>query len=488
MSGYEETVKEREDEEIDLCILFRNFFQGLLRFWWLIAILMLVGGYGMYARATRFYTPRYRSTASFTVMTGDEDSGETYNFFYDVQSAGQMARTFPYILGSDLLWDAMRADLGVETINGSVSAAAVSESNLIEMSAVSSSPQDARAILESAIRVYPSVARFVIGPTKFNMIETPTVPTEPYNRPNCARSVVKGAAAGCGAGLMLLGVYALFKRTLQKPEELKNELNLPCLGQIPRVRRKARWKMGKKAEARISLRVLQNFKENLQGLQLKIERGMGASGGKVLLITSTSTAEGKSTLAMNLAYTAAEHGKRVLLVDGDLRKQDSRLLLTDQPGSGLAEVLAGDVSLEKAVGKHEDGGFWYLCGSKAVRRPYRLLSQDRAEEVFREMREQYDLILLDSPPAEMFADAGLLARFAESVLYVIRYDYVQKWRVLDSIAGLQGSGAKLMGYVFNEMPPKRGRYGYGRYGYGYGYGYYGYYGGSESEREARDEA
>ena len=192
MSGYEETVKEREDEEIDLGILFRNFFQGLLRFWWLIAILMLVGGYGMYARATRFYTPRYRSTASFTVMTGDEDSGETYNLFYDVQSAGQMARTFPYILGSDLLWDAMRADLGVETINGSVSAAAVSESNLIEMSAVSSSPQDARAVLESAIRVYPSVARFVIGPTKFNMIETPTVPTEPYNRPNCARSVVKG--------------------------------------------------------------------------------------------------------------------------------------------------------------------------------------------------------------------------------------------------------------------------------------------------------
>ena len=116
------------------------------------------------------------------------------------------------------------------------------------------------------------------------------------------------------------------------------------------------------------------------------------------------------------------------------------------------------------------------------------MSQDRAEEVFRKMREQYDLILLDSPPAEMFADAGLLARFAESVLYVIRYDYVQKWRVLDSIAGLQGSGAKLMGYVFNEMPPKRGRYGYGRYGYGYGYGYYGYYGGSESEREARDEA
>ena len=113
--------------------------------------------------------------------------------------------------------------------------------------------------------------------------------------------------------------------------------------------------MGKKAEARISLRVLQNFKENLQGLQLKIERGMGASGGKVLLITSTSTAEGKSTLAMNLAYTAAEHGKRVLLVDGDLRKQDSRLLLTDQPAAAWRRCWLGMSPWRKRWGSRRRG-------------------------------------------------------------------------------------------------------------------------------------
>lgn len=467
-------------EALDLGILLRNLFYGLCRFWWLLAMFMMAGGWLMYTRASRSYVPLYRSTASFTVMTGDMESGESYNFFYDVQSAGQLARTFPYILSSELLGDAMKADLGVSVINGNLYASAVSESNLITMGAISTDPDDAKAILESAIRVYPGVARFVIGPTKFHMIEVPTTPEIPYNEPNYMASVRKGATAGAGAGMLLLVLYAFFKRTLQKPEELRGVLNIPCLGQIPRVRKKARWKKKPIEEGAISSRLLQNFRENLQGLQLKVERGMEMSEGKMLLITSTSTAEGKTTLAVNLARTAAEHGKRVLLVDGDLRKQNTRLRLTKQPGPGLLEVLENKCSLEQAVEKNEENGFWFLCGSTSIKRPYKLLGGERTGIIFEKLQKDYDLVVMDSPPAEMFADAGILSQHAESVLYVIRYDHVQKWRVLDTIAGLQGNGAKIMGYVFNEMPSHEGRYGYGRYGYGY-YGYYGDYGGEKEE-------
>src|SRR5699024_5098088 len=128
-------------------------------------------------------TPMYRSEASFTVMTGgNEDNVGTgsYNFYYDSSTAGQLAKTFPYILSSSLLTNAIKADLGVESINGSISAQAVSDSNLITMTVTSSDPKDAKEILESAIRVYPEVSRFVIGDTKFNMINVPAEPTEPY--------------------------------------------------------------------------------------------------------------------------------------------------------------------------------------------------------------------------------------------------------------------------------------------------------------------
>ena len=103
----------------------------------------------------------------------------TYNFYYDTTTAGQLARTFPYILSSSLLTDAIKEDLGVEAVNGSISAQAISESNMITMSVISQSPEDAKTILESAIKVYPDIARFVIGDTRFNIIDEPTMPDEP---------------------------------------------------------------------------------------------------------------------------------------------------------------------------------------------------------------------------------------------------------------------------------------------------------------------
>ncbi len=86
------------------------------------------------------------------------------------------SQDLPYILSSSLLTDAIKEDLGVEAVNGSISAQAISESNMITMSVISQSPEDAKAILESAIKVYPDIARFVIGDTRFNIIDEPTMP------------------------------------------------------------------------------------------------------------------------------------------------------------------------------------------------------------------------------------------------------------------------------------------------------------------------
>ena len=138
-----------EEHELDLGTLFWNFLQGLYRFWWLVVILAMLGSAALYIKASRFYTPMYRASASFTVMTGGDSESESYNFYYDTTTAGQLANTFPYILSSSLLTDAIKADLGVETINGSIEASAVSDSNLITMSVTSSRAEDAKAILSS---------------------------------------------------------------------------------------------------------------------------------------------------------------------------------------------------------------------------------------------------------------------------------------------------------------------------------------------------
>ena len=464
--------EQREDMEIDLGVLLWNFWKILKRAWWLIPVLALLAGAAGYVKSSRFYTPMYQSSASFTVMTGGED-GQSYNFYYDTTTAGQLAKTFPYILGSSLLTDAMKEDLGTDVINGSISAQAVSDSNLITMTATSSSPEDAKAILESAIRVYPDVARFVIGSTQFNMIDVPTLPEEPYNKPSYTRQVEKWALAGAAAAVLLIGIAALLKKTVQKPDELKAVMSLQCLGNIPEVRFKAR---SRRRGQEVSIRtqgIPQGFKESFASLQVRLEREMESRNAKILMVTSTAAGEGKSVTAANLALTAASHGKKVLLIDGDLRRQDTRKRITEEPGAGVEAVATGSASLKDALFHDPSSGMWLLAGDKPAQQIPRVLNSPLMREALDSCREEMDLVIVDAPPCELFEDAVVWAEYADCVLYVVRHDFVQRRRVQDGISELEDSHAEILGYAFNEVPVHRGGYGY--YGYGrYGYGYYGY--------------
>lgn len=481
-----EDRKENPDElVIDLGTLLWNFLQGLARLWWLVLVLALLGSLAYYVKNSQFYTPMYRASASFTVMTGgtSENTGtESYNFYYDTTTAGQLAKTFPYILSSSLLTDAIKEDLGVESINGSIAASAVSESNLITMTVTSDDPEDAKAILESAIKVYPDVSRFVIGETKFNMINVPTVPTEPYNKPNYTRKVIKGALIGAAAGLFLIVLYAFFRKTVQTPDELKTVTSLACVGNIPEIKAKAARKKRNRDLSIFNKNLSQRFKENILSIELKAERELEDKAGKILLVTSTISGEGKSTLALNLAYAAAAHGKNVLFIDADLRKQVDRKKLTDTESKGLFGVVKGKLTLAEAVETDKRSGIHFLCGSLPVRNVPAVLNHPNFREALGEMRKEYELIILDTPPAEMFEDASLMAEYADGILYIIRHDFVQKRRILDSLAGLEESGTPILGYAFNGVPLHKGKYGY--YGYGrYGYGYYGKYGYGEQKEE-----
>ena len=476
----------REEMEIDLGTLIWNFFRYLIKAWWLIPILALLGGAAGYLRSTQFYTPMYRSTATFTVMTGStEDAGSIYNFYYDTTTAGQLARTFPYILSSDLLTEAICQEMGTEYINGSISAQAISDSNMITMSVTSSDPEAARQILEAAIEVYPDVARFVLGQIQFNMIEVPTTPAEPYNRPNYSRTVRTWAMVGAGGGILLIGLLALLRKTVQKPEELKAITSLPCLGNLPEVRFKARGKNNPQMVSLFNTRMPQNYKESIASLLVKTEREMEGTGGKVLLVTSTISGEGKSALAINLAYTAASHGKNVLFIDGDLRKQEDGKQMGLEDGYGLEELILEGEHQKEAIRREERSGIWAICGSRPAKKIPNLLNHPRLREILESSSKHMDLIVIDTPPCELFEDAGILAEYADGILYVIRHDAVQRRRILEGISDLEESSTKLLGYVFNGVPVHHsgyGYYGYGRYGYGYyGYGKYGKYGYGDQE-------
>ena len=218
---------------------------------------------------------------------------------------------------------------------------------------------------------------------------------------------------------------------------------------------------------------------------VKTEREMEGTGGKVLLVTSTISGEGKSALAINLAYTAASHGKNVLLIDGDLRKQEDGKQMGLEDGYGLEELILEGEHQKEAIRLEERSGIWAICGSRPAKKIPNLLNHPRLREILENSSKHMDLIVIDTPPCELFEDAGILAEYADGILYVIRHDAVQRRRILEGISDLEESSTKLLGYVFNGVPVHHsgyGYYGYGRYGYGYyGYGKYGKYGYGDQE-------
>ena len=484
MEDQRREIENREEEiEIDLVLLFKAFWKSFARLWWLVLLLILGGATGFYAFQNLRYEPLYACSATFTVVTGDGENG-TYNFYYNSNTADQMSRTFPYILDSSFFRSALLERLETDSLNGTITSETVENSNMVTMRAESPDPEEARRILDTALEIYPETARFVLGDIQFQYLDEPETPAAPYNQIGLKRTLALGGGAGALAGILILGLTALFRRTARNPEEMQKITSLRCLAMIPKVRFKARKKHKKQKLSVLDKRISYGYRESLRALQIRLENMLAKEEGKVLLVASTASGEGKSTLAVNLSELLAAKGKRVLLIDGDLRKQDDAGIIGLRDGAGLADIVRGEKTLKEGLRKLKKSGIWFLGSRRTVKQPASVLSNPRLGELIQALRKEMDFIIIDTPPCEMFQDAGMLSDFADGILYVVKYDFVPQRRIWEGLSFLGGRSARILGYVFNSYPESvseygYGRYGYGRYGYGrYGYGKYGYGGGS----------
>lgn len=398
--------------EIDLSVLFRDLLRSFGKLWWLAILLAAIVAAGALLHSIRSYAPMYKVEATFTVETyNPTQSG--YTFFYDSHTASQMALTFPHLLDSDLLLERVKADLGVEYLNGTPSATVIDNSNLFTLAVTSRDPQAACDIMQALIKNYPAVAEYVIGKIQLNMIDYPEFPSVPYNRTQHVKYTAFGCLIGFALGLVIVLLHALMRNTVRKETDIVEKLQAACLGAIPMVVPK-----GNRKTVDLSFhnkKVGTPFQESFRGLALQTTRMM--EDRKILLITATTPEEGTSTVARNLAEALEEQGKSVILVNGNAQ---------------IAERLHG-------------------------------------------AKKDADYVLIDAPSCQTLSQVVPLAEQAEAILYVIRQDYSKLPRVMNCFEELNQFDAKLIGCVLTGVRSGITGYGYG-YGYGYGNGYrYGRY-------------
>lgn len=214
------------------------------------------------------------------------------------------------------------------------------------------------------------------------------------------------------------------------------------------------------------------FVEAYKSLRTNLEFLSASSGCKVILITSSVPEEGKSNVAINLATTMAAGGKKVVLVDGDLRKGSlSRYLHLNRNRPGISNVVANQCTLTDALVRFKNVQFTLLPVGPLPPNPSEMLATPAVEALFKGLREYYDYVIVDTPPVSMVTDAAVMCRFADGVILVVRPGVTTTQGAQLSKKNLEAVHAHILGVVLNGYDAKRAGHKDGYY-YSYSYDYY----------------
>ncbi|MGM0633584.1 MAG: polysaccharide biosynthesis tyrosine autokinase [Pseudomonadota bacterium] len=208
--------------------------------------------------------------------------------------------------------------------------------------------------------------------------------------------------------------------------------------------------------------------EALRSLRTSLHFAMLEARNNVLMLTGPSPGVGKSFVSANLAAVCAQAGQRVLLIDGDMRKGHLHEMFNDNSENGLSDLLGGRVDARTAVRQSEDENLQYIVRGMAPPNPSELLMSERFSRLLERASQQYDLIIIDTPPALAVTDAAVVGEQAGTTLMVLRFQHSASKEIHRANEQLANSGVVVRGAILNAVEKTATAY------YGYGYGYYHY--------------
>lgn len=272
-----------------------------------------------------------------------------------------------------------------------------------------------------------------------------------------------------------VGYVELSDRSIHKPEELENIFGSQVLSHIPELFHDAQTRkiMSTAQQSASPLdKTLVSFfaprsriSEVFRGMRTQMLFSVGGDNSKVIGVTSAKSGEGKSTVAANLAVSLSQTGREVLLVDCDLRRPRVHKLFGIANTIGLSDVLSGKRELADVIQTGEVANLTTLTSGPIPNNPAELLDSESFDLFLNDVREKFDLVILDCPPVLPVSDPAIVAPKIDGMVVVVRIDGECRPQAARVKQILSGVDARVLGLVVNRSSEARGRYSYNAYGY-----------------------
>lgn len=443
----------------------------ILRKNWVIIVVATLLGIGIAAAWSLTRTPEYEAQSTVFVST---QSGSTIQ---DLQQGSNFTQsrvqTYTNLVTTPIVMNPVVAelDLGMTAseLSTQVEASAALNTTLITITVTGADPVRAAdvanalgASLKTVVERLETPNGTDTSPVRVERVKDALPPLKPSS-PNVPLNLALGALVGLAIGIGVAVLRAVLDTRIRTPRDVEQVTDRPLIGAIA---------FDPKAKERpliVHADPLSPRSESFRAMRTNLQF-LETDGRASYVITSSVPSEGKSTTAINLAIALADAGKRVALLDTDLRKPKVAEYLGIEGGAGLTDVLIGRARLSDVMLPWGNRSLYVLPAGKIPPNPSELLGSKSMRQLLEALERDVDIVLCDAPPLLPVTDAAILANATSGAILVVSAGRTNRHQLSGAVDALNTAGAHIAGVAMTMVPTR----GPDSYAYGYGYGAYGY--------------
>lgn len=445
--------------ELDL----RQLLQIAKRRWWIVVLLMVLAGGVAYVSASR-QPDKYSASATLLVISGRP---ETSNEYTSLQASRSLAETYRQLVRTTPVMDRVVEKLELPydstALREKVTTSIVGETQLVEVSVTDNDPEMAALLANTIAEEFQVHITDQVDPrigAQVEVADPALVPGSPFE-PRPMFSLALGLFIGLLLGVGLVALLEFLDNTV-KPERNIHELaHAPLLASIANL---PKLQPGG-GQVYSMTQPRSGSAEAIRLLRTNLEFASASGDINRLVITSASPGEGKSTVAANLGVVMAQGGTKTVVIDADLRKPTQHRIFGVPNDQGLTTLMTHpERSWEEVAKKVALPGLMLIPSGPLPPNPADLVSSERFSELLDQLREEADLVIIDSPPVLSASDSLAIARYTDGVLVVCRANQTRIEALQATASSIHQGGIRLVGVVLNRLKGQQGAaYYYGEY-------------------------
>lgn len=477
----------------------QRLLSALLNKAWLIGIVSILCAVLTIVGTLLFITPQYESSAMFYVNNSNLSLGDASMSISsgDLSTSRNLVDSYIVILNTretlvDVI-DYAGVSYTYTELKDMITAAAVNETEIFQVTVTSPNPQEAERIANAIAYILPKRIGTIIDGTSARVADAAIVPSSPSS-PSYTVNTLIGFLLGFVLTVGIIALREVFDTTIREEEDITQSCKHPILASVPdmtvagkggsyygasRTEKKGKYSPQKASAAKQAIMgpdISFAASEAYKLLRTKLQFSFADENDcHIIGLSSALSGEGKSLTSVNLAYALSQLDKKVLLVDCDMRRPTLAEKLGVLKYPGLSNYLTRQCHLDDLVQvcemKRSENVFHVITAGQNPPNPVELLSSARMKKAMDAMRQAYDYVILDLPPVGEVSDAMAIAKETDGILLVVRQNYCDRNVLAEAVNQFDFIQAKTLGVVFNGTSESSGRGYYKKYYKGYAKSY-----------------